>query len=40
MYIVSNDNGWFEFQNLKKGENPMQAGHLLQACDVDAGAAT
>jgi gluconolactonase len=36
MYIVSNDNGWFEFQNLKKGETTIQAGHLLQAYDVDA----
>jgi len=35
MYIVSNDNGWFEFQNLKKGETTVQAGHLLQAYDVD-----
>lgn len=36
MYIVSNDNGWFEFQNLKKGESPLQNAHLLQAFDVDA----
>ena len=36
MYIVSNDNGWFEFQNLKKGEAPVQNAHLLQAYDVDA----
>jgi gluconolactonase len=36
MYIISNDNGWFEFQNLKKGESTVQAGHLLQAFDVDA----
>jgi gluconolactonase len=36
MYIVSNDNGWFEFQNLKQGETTVQAGHLLQAYDVDA----
>lgn len=36
MYIVSNDNGWFEFQNLKKGESPVQNAHLLQAYDVDA----
>ena len=36
MYIVSNDNGWFEFQNLKEGESTVQAGHLLQAYDVDA----
>ncbi|MEO8037309.1 MAG: SMP-30/gluconolactonase/LRE family protein [Betaproteobacteria bacterium] len=36
MYIVSNDNGWFEFQNLKKGETTVQNAHLLQAYDVDA----
>lgn len=36
MYIISNDNGWFEFQNLKEGESTVQAGHLLQAYDVDA----
>ncbi len=36
MYIISNDNGWFEFQNLRKGETTVQAGHLLQAYDVDA----
>ena len=35
MYIVSNDNGWFEFQNLKEGESPVQGPHLLQAYDVD-----
>ena len=36
MYIVSNDNGWLEFQNLKKGESTVQNSHLLQAFDVDA----
>ena len=35
MYIVSNDNGWFEFQNLKEGESPVVGPHLLQAYDVD-----
>lgn len=35
-YIVSNDNGWFEFQNLKNGESPLQNAHLLQAFDVEA----
>jgi gluconolactonase len=37
MYIVSNDNGWFEFQNLKEGESPVVGPHLLQAYDVDDG---
>ena len=36
LYIVSNDNGWLEFQNLKKGETTVQNSHLLQAFDVDA----
>ena len=36
MYIVSNDNGWLEFQDLKKGESTVQNAHLLQAYDVDA----
>lgn len=36
VYIVSNDNGWFRFENLLKGESPIQAGHLLQAYDLDA----
>jgi gluconolactonase len=36
MYIISNDNGWFEFQNLKEGEKTLQSAHLLQAYDVDA----
>jgi gluconolactonase len=35
LYIVSNDNGWFEFQNLRKGESTVQSAHLLQAFDVD-----
>ena len=35
MYIVSNDNGWLEFQNLKEGESPVVGPHLLQAYDVD-----
>ncbi len=36
LYIVSNDNGWFEFQYLAPGESTLQAAHLLQAYDVDA----
>ena len=36
MYIVSNDNGWLEFQNLKEGEKTLQSAHLLQAYDVGA----
>ena len=35
LYIVSNDNGWFEFQILKPGESTVQAAHLLQAYDID-----
>ena len=36
MYIISNDNGWFAFENLKQGEKTLQSAHLLQAYDVDA----
>jgi gluconolactonase len=36
LYIVSNDNGWFEFQTLKKGEKPLPGHHLLQVYDVAA----
>ncbi len=37
MYVVSNDNGsGCAFENLKKGETTVQAGHLLQAYDIDA----
>jgi gluconolactonase len=35
LYIVSNDNGWLEFQNLQAGESTIQSAHLLQAFDVD-----
>jgi gluconolactonase len=36
LYIVSNDNGWFEFQTLKKGEKPLPGHHLLQVYDLAA----
>ena len=36
MYIVSNDNGWLAFENLKEGEKTLQGAHLLQAYDVSA----
>lgn len=35
LYIISNDNGWFDVMALKEGEATIQAGHLLQAYDVD-----
>jgi gluconolactonase len=34
LYIVSNDNGWLEFQNLKEGEKLLQGSHLLQVYDL------
>ena len=37
MYIVSNDNGWLEFQNLKEGEKTVQGRHLLQVYDAARG---
>jgi gluconolactonase len=36
LYIVSNDNGWLEFQNLKEGEKTLQGAHLLQVYDLAA----
>jgi len=36
LYIIGNDNGWLEFQNLKEGEKTLQGHHQLQAYDVDA----
>lgn len=35
LYVVSNDNGWFDFQRLKEGEEaPVQGKHVLQAYDL------
>jgi gluconolactonase len=37
LYVVSNDNGWFDFQRLKEGEAaPVQGHHMLQAYDLAA----
>jgi gluconolactonase len=37
LYVVSNDNGWFDFMRLKKGEAaPAQGHHVLQAYDLAA----
>jgi gluconolactonase len=41
LYIVSNDNGWLAFENLKEGEKTLQGAHLLQVWDLSPdGAAT
>jgi gluconolactonase len=34
LYIISNDNGWFEVFSLKEGEKTMQGAHMLLAYDV------
>jgi gluconolactonase len=35
LYVVSNDNGWFDFQRLKEGEEaPVQGQHVLAAYDL------
>lgn len=34
LYVVSNDNGWLEFQRLKEGEATLQGHHLLQVYDL------
>jgi len=36
MYIVSNDNGFLAFENLKEGEKSLNGHHLLQIYDVGA----
>lgn len=36
MYIVSNDNGFLAFENLKEGEKTLSGHHLLQVYDVSA----
>ncbi len=34
VYLVSNDNGWFAFENLKEGEKTLSGHHLLQVYDL------
>ncbi len=34
LYVVSNDDGWFDFQRLKEGESTHQAAHVLWAFDL------
>ncbi len=34
LFVIGNDNGWFEFQNLKEGEKTLQGHHQLQAYDL------
>jgi gluconolactonase len=36
LYVVSNDNGWFDFQRLKQGQKTEQGHHMLQAYDLAA----
>jgi gluconolactonase len=36
VFIVSNDNGFLEFQNLKEGEKTLSGPHLLQVYDLSA----
>jgi gluconolactonase len=36
VYIVSNDNGFLAFENLKEGEKTLQGAHLLQVYDLSA----
>lgn len=41
LYVVSNDNGWFGFMQMDKGEKSHQAAHVLWAYDLNAdGSAT
>ncbi|MFO1349224.1 MAG: SMP-30/gluconolactonase/LRE family protein [Gammaproteobacteria bacterium] len=34
LYIIGNDNGWFEFQALQKGEKTLQGHHQFQVYDL------
>lgn len=34
LYVVSNDNGFFDFQQLREGETSTQGHHVLQAYDL------
>lgn len=34
LYVISNDNGYFDFQRLKEGETTSQGRHVLQAYDL------
>jgi gluconolactonase len=36
VYIVSNDNGFLAFENLKEGEKSLPGNHLLQVWDLNA----
>ncbi len=36
LYVISNDNGWFDFLRLKEGETTAQGHHVLQAYDLAA----
>jgi gluconolactonase len=36
LYVIGNDNGWFEFQNLQEGEKTLQGHHQLQAYDLSS----
>jgi gluconolactonase len=36
LYVVSNDNGWLDFQRLKEGQKTAQGRHVLQAYDLAA----
>ena len=35
LYVVSNDNGWFDFIRLNAGEKTQQAAHILWAYDLN-----
>ena len=35
LYVVSNDNGWFDFMQLDEGEKTQQAAHILWAYDLN-----
>jgi gluconolactonase len=34
LYVIGNDNGWFNLQSLQEGEKTLQGSHQLQAYDL------
>ena len=34
LYVIGNDNGWFDLQTTQEGAKPLQGAHQLQAYDL------
>src|SRR3990172_9627939 len=40
LYVIGNDNGWFDLQTTQEGAKPLQGAHQLQAYDLSPNAET